>query len=597
MAKECIRYDTRWTDYSDIEIERDMVRAGGYKQRPNSQNKIGHGLFFHFKRFQELLWPEKLWHKWNRLQLEKYLTNRIIAVLGPASSGKSHSAATDILADYYCWPECTTVLVSSTEREMLEMRIFGEMKKLHRLAKERWPDCPGYLLESRQRIVSDDKNEQDGRDFRNGVVGVPAKKGETWVGLSAFVGVKNKRVRMVADECSLMMPAFIEAIANLNKNPDFKCVALGNPKSTTDALGRLAEPSDESGGWDSGIDQSGPTKSWPTRFNEGVCIQLVGSDSPNLDGSLGIDLITQKQIDADVKFYGRDSLQFTMMNEGRMPRGEGSRRVITRQMVVKFQAMEPVVWKGDSIVKLASLDAAYGAVGGDRCMFCEAQFSMDIRGKQVFALIETMLVPVSVKNTESPEDQITAFCKLQCEHRGIPPEHFFYDAGMRTSLVMAFSRIWSPNVVSIDSMGPATERPVDDSLVVIEDGRKRPKRCDEHYSKLVSELWFSVRYAIEANQFRGMTESVMEEGSKREWGMVSGNRIEVEPKKKMKEREGRSPDEFDTVAYAVEGARRLGFRIDRLANPHATVRDDRWKDDLRYRQKRLQNSYTLEYAA
>jgi hypothetical protein len=140
----------------------------------------------------------------------------------------------------------------------------------------------------------DDFNEGDGRDFINGVLGVPVKKGNDYVGLGDFAGMKNKRITLIGDELSLLPPAFIHAISNLDKNVSLKVIGLGNPKDTMDALGMLAEHAAHLGGWDGGIDQTPGTKQWETKRHGGICIQLPGDDSPNLDGKLGCPLITQE---------------------------------------------------------------------------------------------------------------------------------------------------------------------------------------------------------------------------------------------------------------------------------------------------------------
>jgi hypothetical protein len=46
--------------------------------------------------------------------------------------------------------------------------------------------------------------------------------------------------------------------------------------------------------------------------------------------------------------------------------------------------------------------------------------------------------------------------------------------------------------------------------------------------------------------------------------IVAGNKIEVEAKDEMKERIRKSPDLYDWFAVGTEGARRLGFKIQRL---------------------------------
>lgn len=574
-------------------IEAEMVRRGG-QWSSKTGKPIGNGMFWHFKRFQEIIYgKEKLWHAWNELQLRTYLDHRTIAVLGPSSSGKTNSAATDVLADYLIWPECTTVLICSTTKERLQDRIFGEIKKYHRIAKSNYPEAAGHMIEGRLRIVTDQRSElAEGRDFRNGVIGVACLSGGDFRGISEFIGIKNKRMRVVIDEIQMLPPAILLSLSNLDKNPDFKAVGLGNPKETTDALGNFAEPAYELGGWDGGIDQTPKTKTWKTRRPDGVCIQLVGPDSPNLDGHLGIPLITQEAIDRDIAQYGKDSLQFTMMNMGMMPKGQGSRRVITRQLCIKNRAMDDPDWRDSNRTRIGFLDAAYRGVGGDRCVFGELQFGQDAlsldassasftpniltqetplaRGGQIMALIDIVVVPINAKIDAEAEDQIVAFVKSQCITRGIPPENFFFDSGMKTALVSAFARTWSPATMSIDCGGKPSDRPVSAQIATL---------CSQYFKKKVTELWYQVRNIIEAGQFRGMKDGVMQEGCQREWTMI-GNLIEVEPKIKMKEKTGRSPDLFDALTIGVEGAIQRGFIINNMARVDRGTEENNWRKKI-----------------
>lgn len=602
------RYNLNWPRTAHpASIEMDMLRGGGQWKKKNGE-LAGNGLLYHFQKLVSMLWPHIVHHKWNELFFEKYLSYRTIGVLGPASSGKTNSAAIAALVDYYCYPSCTTVICCSTTRERLEDRIWGEIKKLHIQAKEVAPWLDGNMIESRMRIITDGKDEADGRDFRNGLVGVPCKKGESYVGLGDFAGLKNKRVRLFGDELSLLPRVFVDAISNLDKNTDFKGVGMGNPKDTTDALGVFCEPSAAIGGWDGGIDQTPETKCWETRRPMGICIQLPGTDSPNLDGKLGCPIITQEAIDRDVAFYGKDSLWFTMMNQGMMPRGQGSRRVITRQMCQKFGAMNDPLWRGTKLTQIGFLDAAYGGRGGDRCIFGRLQFGEEVppddgalhlstlisqnnqnpNGRQVIHLIETMVVPISNQLQELPEDQIVTFVMNRCQESGIEPENFFFDSGMRASLVNAFARRWSPAVTGLDFGGRPTERRVSADIDVY---------CKDYYFNLVTELWFAVRHIIEAGQFRGMTEDVMAEGCQREWTIVGANKHQVEPKDKMKEKTGRSPDLFDALVCGIEGARRRGFVIKRLSPDRPQSVDQAWKKELRDRAKKLWTRSNLNYAA
>lgn len=585
-----------------------MLERGGQFEHPKQKGVIcGNGYHWHYRRYLGLLWPHVLWHKWNELIVKEYLEHETIALMGPASTGKTHTVSMCMLGDYYLRPFTTTVIVCSTTIALLEQRIWGEMKGLHKAARKLHEDLPGNLIEGKRRIVSDGFEDiGDGRDFRNGAVGLPAKQGEASTTLSDFVGIKNRHVRLAVDELPHLPRGIVDAISNLAKNPDFKFCGMGNPKETTDAFGVLAEPSAELGGWDSNIDQVLHTKSWKTRRPKGVCVQLVGTDSPNLDGKLGIPLITQETINADIAFYGKDSLQYTQMNLGVMPRGQGSRRVITRNLCEKFQARDEPVWADSNRIKIASLDAAYRGVGGDRCVLMFSEFGEQAADEAdlgtrvvqslmdqslnnskrpiIFALTDTVIVPIKGNIKDDPEDQIAEFVMKECESRGVPPQNFFYDSGMRTSLVQAFGRLWSAYTNSIDCGGQPSDRKVSWDIDVL---------CKDYYSKRITELWYSVRYLIEAGQFRGMTDEAMLEGCAREFTKTAGNKIEVEPKEKMKMRIGRSPDLFDCLALGVWGALEKGLVIRRTKSARRHIQDDSWKDAIREKAANLWRSHEL----
>jgi hypothetical protein len=602
-----IKYEVVWQNTirpSSMEIE--MIRHGGQWKDRNGIT-CGNGLVFHFRELIKAIWPWIKFHKWIDLFIESYIEYRTIGALGPASSGKTFDAAVCCLADWYCFSEKTTVIVCSTTREMLENRVWGEIKRLHKSAQESVPTLPGYLIEGRQRLLRDPKmSAVEGRDFRNGLQGVPIKKGDNYQGLGDFAGSKNARVRLIGDELHLLPRVFVDAISNLDKNPDFKAVGLGNPKDTTDALGVFCEPAADLGGWEGGIDQQPGTKSWRTKRPRGICLQFPGTDSPNLDGKLGIPLITQEAMDRDIAFYGKESLWYTMMNLGAMPRGQGARRVLTRQMCLKFQALEEPNWANSNRTRIAALDAAYRGVGGDRCILVFLEFGDEVapldptkvitnlisqspdqnRGRKIIALTEVLLVPIS--GIMDPEDQIVKFTMEQCVAHNVPPENFFYDSGMRTSLVQAYARLWATTTNSIDCGGAPSERYVSEDIQVA---------AKDYYSKKITELWFAVRHIVEARQFRGMTEEVMNEFVQREWTMVGANKIEVEPKEKMKVKTSRSPDLADAVVIGCHGAVHKGFKIMRLGEDRRGPNSDRWKRDLKERASKVHSSGNLKYAA
>jgi len=126
---------------------------------------------------------------------------------------------------------------------------------------------------------------------------------------------------------------------------------------------------------------------------------------------------------------------------------------------------------------------------------------------------------------------------------------------------------------------------------------RRLKRCEEHYSKLVTEFWFSVRYAVESKQVRNFPTDVAQEFELREWYLVKGDKRELETKEDTKERMGKSPDLADWASIIVEGARRLGFSIRRMDLKDTPSTNDNWKRTLRERAEKLKEAHQLNYAA
>jgi hypothetical protein len=619
------RYPGIWVEavVDPLALEMELIRNGGRWKSKRLGKMVGMGLEYHWKAALLLAWPEVKWHRWLDLLLEKWLAHRYVGILGSKDSGKSLFASIAHLMDYYLYPSETTILICSTTREDLENRIWGEMKKLHRSATRRYRWLSGHLIEGKQRIVTDDRSEAaEGRDFRNGIMGVPCKKGTSYVGISSFVGLKNKRLRLCGDELSLLPKAFIDSTANLMGGGDRKVTGMGNPADMIDALGLLCEPAASLGGWDGGIDQTPKTKTWETRWPNGVCIQLCGSDSPNMDEpavavelrgeSLFPFLISRKTMEDDAKIWGTDDWHYTMFNEARMPRGQGSRRVITRQMCSKFHAMDEPIWLNSDRTYIAFLDAAYRGVGGDRCVYgvlcfgAEAkplnpgevltsaiidQSKPDPSRNIILALLHTAIIPIqggAAGGVEPPEDQIVRYVMSDCALRNIPPENFFFDSGMRTSLVTAFGRVWSPKVMSIDFGGKPSDGNVSANINVAN---------KDYYYNFVSEMWFTVRHIIETGQFRGMTEEMAIEGSSREWKIVGANKIQIETKPDYKLKTGRSPDLFDALVCGCRGAIIRGFVIKSLNNPKVVRVDQTWKTELRKKARDLREAAALDHAA
>lgn len=581
-------YGANWLTDDPFEVELLSIQYGGRWNNKRGE-PCGAGLDTHYRKLQSIIAPWKQWDRWSSLILEHIIKNRLTVLTGPASSTKTHNAAFYALCKYIVNPTRQCVLISSTDSRSLELRIWGEIKKLWSMARAVAPDLvPGRIIESRQMIVTD-MDESEATDYRNGIIGVPCVVGGTFVGLGKFAGIKNGNVLLIADELSYMSLSFYDAISNLRKNPNFQCIGIGNPKDRTDVLGKLAEPASDIGGWE-GYQPMGKTYVYRTRFTDGECIVLDGRDTPNNDTPPGQApiypyIITKEDIQRDIDYYGEDSIQVSMMDYGIFPKDAQSKRVITRVLCEKGRAFEDVIWSHKPLTKLFAIDAAYAAVGGDRCVGIHLAFGECTDGIIRLAFMDNpVVIPIAYKANENPEDQIANWVKAYCTLHGIPPSHVGFDSTGRGSLVSAFGRNWSTSVVAIEFGGKASDRPV--SL-------KIQTPCRDYYLDFVSELWYQSRYLIEADQLRRLPVNVFEEGCMRAWDITKGHRIFVESKSDTKLRMGRSPDLYDSFVTGVEMARRLGFAIHGKAKTAPS--EGNWVRDLLEKQQKLRAKYALKY--
>ena len=566
-------YGMEWADgYSDLKIEMEFVRAGGHISG-KSGKRYGEGLFHHFRRAQMLLWPDDDHHRWSDLILGEYLKNRITIVQGPKDTGKTHVWSRIALTDYWCFPSETLWLVSSTDSRGLELRVWGDIKDLFNRARERYPALAGHVLESKKGIFTDDISEEDqARDIRKGMICIPCIGGNgEWVGIEKFCGIKQKRRRLLADELQFMKSPYLISLEHLDKG-DFKMGGSGNPIGQRDPLDILAEPE---AGWGSEVD-SGKTDVWKNKFG-GVTVQLDGRDTLNNDEPKNkfTYILNQSDIDRTTKRYGTDSSTYWNQIIGRRKSGLDAHRVLTREMCIRYEVFRNVVWEGEDRTSIFSMDAAFG---GDRAVGGRIEFGKEVGGQNVILVHPPSIFPVKISKLETAEEQLASQSKKYTDLFGIPDRNVFFDAGMYATLATNMAKTVGVNVNAVNFQGKATTRPVSNDEFVFDEisGGKRLKRCDEAYSKFVTELWWSVRLVAESHQLAGLPEEVAEEFAMREWYKVNGDRFELETKEETKARMGCSPDLADWLAIAVEGARRLGFIIERIRTEETEKEEDDW---------------------
>lgn len=603
MLKKRYGLDFDPDQFDDAQIERHMIRRGGAWTDEKGRT-FGNGLMFHFKEYWKQLWPNDSQNEWTDLIMENILKHQFLSIVGPASSWKSGTIARMVVMDWSCYPDCTSVIMSSTDMEGLKSRVYAEVTMVWNAAHELYDWFPGNPVDSKCVITNTDVEENSARDIRNSIVGVPCKTSSgQFIGMGKYSGRKNRRVWCIGEEYQFMQTSILQAQDNLISNSDgdnpmhgyypadyqnpqergkprrgYKCIFVGNtnPSVPDNPLDIVSEPE---GGWASvpqatetiGITQVWKCKKHPKHPIQCYCINLDALDSPNSKYPIDKPRWAHMAGPHKAATYTVGSEAYWSNGRGIFKFGLAEFKIITKEVCEQFHSFDHLIWDGaDELVNIGMCDAAYGAVGGDRCPVGWLQFGKCVDGKIRILFREMWNCPVKIEtgpNKRIPEDQIAAFCKEKMESVGVLPANFFFDG--RGSLAMSLGRIWSTDVNAVEFGGSATDRPAGPDLFVVDEktGERRVKTAKEHFSKLVTEFWWSWRYAVESDQVRGLTLEIVLDAQPREWKKVRGDKIEAETKKDMRKRTGRSPDLADMFVTGLEGARRRGFVIANLNTP------------------------------
>jgi len=565
----------------------------------------GMGLFHHMKTAMKLCWPNDDHHRWTDLLLKTFCENEISIVMGCGDSGKTWTFSKICLIDYWSAPHETLWLVSTTEGRGSELRCWGSIKDLFNMARELHPWLAGNPLDYIKCISTDSIEEDSARSLRRGLIVVPCKSGGTVSGLGPYIGIKAPRLRHFGDEVPMMSNAFLNAYSNWYGKENFKGCMTGNFMEIDDPLGVASEPEC---GWSEWKDE-GRTQTWKSKFYGAQVVALDGRDSPNFDFPPDSEgkprykyLISRKKLDGIASTRGTDSWEYHSQGIGKPVRGMDIWRVLTRDFCKQNGASDEAVWFDSSITKIYALDPAYGL--GDRCVGRELRFGKSADGNQIICAGIPEIIPIKLNVGIEAEDQIAAYVTKRLETLGIPPQNCGFDSFGRGTLAYSFSKILGKNCpVPIDSGMQPTARPVRFDLFVEEVNTatgqvtKRLKRCDEHYTKFVTEMWFSVREAIGAKQVREVDPETIAEGCLRKFTKNRHNKIEVEPKDEMKTRPPyKSPDLMDNLAIGIEMARRLGFKISAIGDTAATTQKKKpsWMLKAEESSRKLLKSRTLQ---
>lgn len=531
---------------NDLEVE---LQAFFLNPAPNIG---GLGRAEHFWNIVSLLWGEKsklakenqfIRNPWS----EKFITNACehtyLAVLGAANSAKTDTAALWGLVNWLADPVHTLILNTSTSLKDSRKRCWGRIVHYYTACA----GLPGRLVDSLGVIRTDDGSGvfEDSR----GICLIAGEKKKEKEAIGKMIGMKQKRMIMIADELPELSPAILSAaMSNLAVNPNFQLIGIGNFASMYDPLGEFAKPKRGYGS------VTADDEEWETET--GYCIRFDGMKSPNL--VLGEDkypfLYNSKNLKKHRETYGPNSAELWRMCRS-FPCPIGNENVIyTEADLIAGQAEDPTcIWQTEP-TRVSSMDPSFTS-GGDRAIQMIGRFGFCTDSVWRLKLDKTINLHEDV-GISSPRDyQIARQFRDNCVREGIMPENTAMDTtGAGSVMWSIICEEWDKRVLAVNFSGAAS------NLFVRANDLHTGKMA---FDRRVSELWWVGREFMKYGQLRGIDPDTARELKARQYTTVKGPeglKVSVEEKKDMKKRLGFSPDLGDCFAILLDLCRqRLGF--------------------------------------
>ena len=492
---------------------------------------------YYFWRLCDEIWnnserpePMMVKHPWAEEMIRAVIRNKYIAIGGAANSGKSHTLAA---------PRDTLILLTSTTLREARKRIWGSVVSLLMVIE-------GAPIRIRDSIGNAAYVTEKGNLIeRAGLSLIAAEKSKTKEAIGKFIGIKQKRVMLIADELSEVSEAIIQAgLSNLSKNERFEMVGLSNPNSRFDAFGVWSTPKD---GWDS-VDTNTEYQ-WRTKWG-GEYIRFDAERSPNVvaDEIIYPWLPTTEKLNEDKALLGQESRGYYRMCRAVFFDGDEEDTIYNEAELIRSGAMKEVEWKGTPI-PIAGLDPAF-TNGGDRCILYTGHVGYDSKGQFVCQLGEAIHLNDDATNKAVPRTyQIVRQVKEHCQKRKIKPMDIAVDAtGAGAPFCDVLAGEWSDEILRVSFGGRASDRRVSANSKLI---------GSELYVNRVTELWFVGKELCRTKQLFGMNGDLAQEITGRNYDMVKGGtlRMKIESKVEHKSRLGMSPDLADAAFLCLDLAR------------------------------------------
>jgi len=502
---------------------------------------------YYFWRICDMLWnhdgvaePLMVRHPWAEEIIQAALKNKYVAIGGAASSGKSHTMAAWGIVNWLARPDETLILLTSTTLREARKRIWGSVISLLSVMR----GAPFKIRDSIGNVAYIDEN---GTLFeRAGLSLIAAEKSKTREAVGKFIGIKQKRVFLIADELSELSEAILQAgLSNLSKNPYFSLVGMSNPSSRFDAFGVWSTPQDTWEKINTEVDDT-----WETKWG-GTYIRLDGERSPNIIAGENKYpwLPTLEKVEEDAELLGAKSRGYMRMVRAVFFDSDDSETVYTESELIDSGSMSTVQWSTKP-VNIAGFDPAF-TTDGDRSILYFGKVGMDDSGQFVCELTKPVQINDDATNKAVPRSyQIARLVKEECDKREVVASNLAIDAtGAGQPLADVLAQEFGGDILRVSFGGKASDKRVS----------VRSKNIGhEIYVNRVSELWFIGKELCRTRQLFGISADLVKEITNRNYDIVktgSNLRMKLESKVEYKARFGQSPDLADAAFLCIDLAR------------------------------------------
>lgn len=499
----------------------------------------GTGRFEHANIISKILYPKAFeWHKWTSMIQRKACESPLLAICGCGASSKSTSIGEYALKWWMPAPTESAVIMASKTIESAKKRIWREVAKFYSLFSQLVGGYKDAVIGSSPRpyicpIIGADRK----KDEAHGLF-VTALHGKELEKEIAYIkGFHPRRILVIADEWDVLeeggQALFDTFIDNLRTGTvEAQFIGLGNDPSLFNALGDAMQP-------ELGKPVTLEQTEWKS-VKGFDCLRLDAFDSPNIkDKDKWTGLVRQRDIDDLVKRKGENSPSVWIQLHGLHPPEGSANTVLSEATLLRFHAFEKVIWKS-TFIQSAALDPAFG---GDACIFRKFKRGHDTQGNLKIEVGEPINIPI-VANDPVPADyQIAHKIISLCKDAKIPPDEFaIASTGIGRGVAAILKREWSPRIVEVQEGGAPSNRILSQEFLV---------PANEEFDRRVTELWFDIRYFIEADMIRGLDQKTAVQLCSRTYedkGVGGRRKLSIQKKEEMLH----SPDEADCFATGIE---------------------------------------------